>query len=42
MKLTKIIEAWEKLHIKDTGDVGFCDLADAIEAIDGIENDVPH
>lgn len=40
MKLSKLIEVWGILHEKDTGDLGFCDLADAIEEVDGLVNDV--
>ena len=40
MKLSKIIEVWDILHAKDTGDLGYCDLEDAVEQIDGIENDI--
>jgi len=41
MKLTKVIEVWDKLHIKDTGDIGFCDLEKAIDEVIGIGNNVP-
>ncbi|KKM77612.1 hypothetical protein LCGC14_1368280 [marine sediment metagenome] len=40
MKLTAVIEIWDELHTKDTGELGFCDLEKAIETVDGIENDV--
>ena len=40
MKLTKAIQIWEGLHVKDTGEIGYCDLEKAIEAVDGIENDI--
>lgn len=32
IKLTELIDAWEILHQKDTGDVGFCDLEAALHA----------
>ena len=41
MKLSEFIAIWEILHIKDTGDVGYCDLEKAIEQICGVENDIP-
>ncbi len=41
MKLTKVMEVWEELHIKDTGNIGFADLEQAIEKVVGVENDVP-
>jgi len=40
MKLTEVIAIWEKLHIKDTGEIGYCDLHDAIEEVVGVENDI--
>jgi len=40
MKLSDIIKIWEVLHAKDTGDVGFSDLADAIKQTVGEENDI--
>lgn len=40
MKLSKVIEIWEQLHVKNTGEVGYCDLDEAIEKVVGIENDV--
>ena len=40
MKLSKLIEAWEILHQKDTGEMGFCDMVDALEAVGvDVEND---
>lgn len=41
MKLTDVIAVWNLLHIKDSGDIGFCDLEKAIDKVVGIENDVP-
>jgi len=38
--LTDIIKIWEELHIKDTGDIGFCDLEKAIDKICGVKNDI--
>jgi len=40
VKLSKVIEIWEELHQKDTGEIGYCDLEKAIESVDGIENDM--
>lgn len=39
VKLTKVMEIWDELHIKDTGEIGFCDLEQAIEKVVGVEND---
>ena len=41
MKLSDIITVWDILHLKDTGEVGFCDLQDALETVVGVENDIP-
>ncbi len=41
MKLTEVIAIWDILHVKDVGDLGYCDLQAAIEEVAGIENDVP-
>lgn len=41
MKLTDIIEIWDRLHIVDTGELGYCDLEKAIEEVVGIKNDIP-
>lgn len=41
MKLTDVIKIWDELHVKDTGETGFCDLDKAIETVVGVENDVP-
>lgn len=41
MKLTQLIRAWEILHVKGTGEMGLCDLCDALEESGvKIENDV--
>jgi hypothetical protein len=40
MKLTNIIKIWDILHIKDTGELGYCDLQQAIEQVVGIQNDI--
>jgi len=40
MKLTDVIKVWDQLHVKDTGEIGYCDLERAIESVVGIENDV--
>ncbi len=40
MKLSQLIAAWEILHVKDVGDMGFCDLDSALTASGVvIEND---
>ena len=41
MKLTDVIAVWDILHVKDTGDIGFCDLDAAIDKVCGVVNDVP-
>lgn len=41
IKLSDIIKIWEILHRKDTGELGYCDLEQAIEQVDEIENDIP-
>ena len=41
MKLTQLIKTWDVLHTKDTGEIGFCDLDNALaEAGVVVENDV--
>ena len=40
MKLTDIIKIWDELHIKNTGELNYCDLEKAIEKIVGLENDI--
>ena len=40
MKLIAVIEVWDKLHTKNTGDLGFCDLEKAIDEVEGVENDI--
>ena len=40
MKLSDVIKVWDILHIRDTGEIGFCDLEQAIEKVMGIENDI--
>ena len=40
MKLTEVIKIWDELHIKDPGEIGFCDLERAIDKVVGIENDI--
>ncbi len=41
MKLTALIKVWDILHTKDTGEIGFCDLENALKEA-GIEviNDI--
>jgi hypothetical protein len=41
MKLTEVIAVWDLLHIKDPGDIGYCDLEKASDQVVGVENDVP-
>jgi len=41
MRLTEVIEVWDRVHVLDTGEVGFCDLEKAIDEVVGVENDVP-
>ena len=38
MTLEELIAVWDELHVKDTGELGFCDLADAVEKVVGITN----
>ena len=40
MKLTEIMAVWEILHVKDVGDLGYCDLQDAIEKVCAAQDDV--
>lgn len=40
MKLSDVIKIWDKLHLKDTGDLGFSDLDNAISKVVGVENDI--
>lgn len=40
MKLSQLLKAWDILHVMDVGEVGFCDLDNALtEAGVIIEND---
>lgn len=41
MKLSEAIAIWEIVHVKDTGELGYCDMEKAIEEVVGIENDIP-
>lgn len=41
MKLTDLMKVWEIVHVKNIGDLGFCDIEKAVEEVCGIENDVP-
>ena len=42
IKLTQLIKAWEELHVKDIGEIGFCDLDRALtNAGIVIQNDIP-
>lgn len=40
MKLSEVVKLWDILHIKDTGELEYCDLEKAIEKITGIEYDI--
>jgi len=40
MKLSELIKVWEILHQGDLGELGFCDLADVIERVVGLEKDI--
>ena len=40
MKLSQLVKIWEILHKQITGDIGFCDLCNAIEELVAIENDL--
>ena len=40
MKLSEIIKVWDILHVKDVGEVGFCDLQAAIEKVMPVTNDI--
>ena len=41
MKLSEVIKIWDIIHVRDTGELGYCDLEKAIETVTGIENDIP-
>lgn len=36
MKLSQVMDVWDVLHVKDTGDIGYCDLLSALEEV-GVE-----
>lgn len=40
MKLTDVIEIWDRLHVKDTGEVGYSDLQEAVQQVVGIEHNI--
>ncbi len=40
MKLSDVMKVWEILHVKDVGEIGFCDLDQAIDKVIGVENDI--
>jgi len=42
MKLSEISAVWDILHTKDTGDVGYCDLEEAVGQVVEIENNIPN
>lgn len=31
VRLTELIKVWDILHVKDTGEIGFCDLDNALQ-----------
>lgn len=39
MKLSDVIKIWEILHDRNTGDIGYSDLDEAIDTVVGVEND---
>ena len=42
IKLTELIAVWDILHVKDVGEIGFCDLDSALESAGIIIiNDIP-
>ena len=41
MKLSDLIKIWDFIHVKDVGELGFCDLEYAVGMTVGIENDAP-
>lgn len=42
MKLSEIIKVWDIIHVRDVGELGFCDLQAAIEEVVGkVEIDSP-
>lgn len=38
MTIQELIDVWDELHVKDTGELGFCDLVNAVEKVVGITN----
>lgn len=40
MKLSELVRVWEILHQKDTGEVGFSDLVDAVDKVEFVVNDL--
>lgn len=40
MKLTDVIGIWDILHTRDVGELGYCDLEKAVEAVVGVEDDI--
>ena len=41
MKLSQLIKAWDILHVKDVGEIGFCDLDEALQKAGVvIQNDI--
>lgn len=40
MKLSDVIKVWDELHVKDVGELGYCDLEKAVECVVGIDNDI--
>ena len=42
MKFRDMLKIWDILNIKNTGDLGPCDLDDAINKVVGVEYEVPN
>ena len=41
MKLSQLIKTWDILHVKDVGEIGFCDLDEALQKAGVvIQNDI--
>jgi len=38
--LTEALNIWEELHVKNTGEIGFCDLEKALDNVIGVENNI--
>lgn len=40
MKLTDVMRIWDILQSKNCGELGYCDIESAIEAVVGIQEDI--